>query len=256
MRLALPSKLRPFFGYYGGKWRIAPRYPAPEHETIIEPFAGSAGYSLRYPDRRVILVDRDPVVVGTWRYLLRASEAEILALPDLAPGQSVDDFPICQEARWLIGWHCGWGQAIPGTRLSAGMIKHFTGGYGKPPSPCRCWGAPMRERIASQLPTIRHWQVIEGDYTDAPDIPATWHIDPPYQDAGRRYRHGSRAIDFQDLAAWCRTRQGQVMACENTGADWLPFRHFVDARSCRGISREAIWTPEPTVTILTGERAA
>jgi len=44
------SGLRPFWRYYGGKWRAAPSYPSPRCETIIEPFAGAAGYSLRYPD--------------------------------------------------------------------------------------------------------------------------------------------------------------------------------------------------------------
>ena len=51
------TSLRPFWAYYGGKWRAAPRYPRPMHDTIIEPFAGAAGYSLRYPDRNVVLVE-------------------------------------------------------------------------------------------------------------------------------------------------------------------------------------------------------
>ena len=34
-----PSTIRPFFGFYGGKWRDAPKYyPVPEHDTIVEPF--------------------------------------------------------------------------------------------------------------------------------------------------------------------------------------------------------------------------
>lgn len=32
--------LKPFWRYYGGKWRAAPSYPAPLHNTIVEPFAG------------------------------------------------------------------------------------------------------------------------------------------------------------------------------------------------------------------------
>ena len=33
--------LRPFFSYYGGKWRSAVKhYPAPEFDQIVEPFAG------------------------------------------------------------------------------------------------------------------------------------------------------------------------------------------------------------------------
>jgi len=58
--------VRSFFYFYGGKWLAAPRYPAPRYDTIIEPFAGSAGYSLRYPDKRVVLVERDPKIAATW----------------------------------------------------------------------------------------------------------------------------------------------------------------------------------------------
>ena len=39
--------LKPFWRYYGGKYRAAPAYPPPRLGTIVEPFAGSAGYSLR-----------------------------------------------------------------------------------------------------------------------------------------------------------------------------------------------------------------
>src|SRR5262245_39743395 len=61
--------IRPFFGYYGGKWRDAVRnYPPPYHGTIVEPFAGSAGYALRYWDKKVVLYERDPVVAAVWRY--------------------------------------------------------------------------------------------------------------------------------------------------------------------------------------------
>ncbi len=83
---------RPFFGFYGGKWRDTPKhYPPPVHETIVEPFAGSAGYSLRYFDRRVVLCEIDPVIAGIWTFLTRASAAEIRSIPDLDPDQTVDD---------------------------------------------------------------------------------------------------------------------------------------------------------------------
>ena len=57
--------MRPFFGFYGGKWRDAPKYyPAPEHDTIVEAFAGSAGYSVRYADRKIMLGEKDGVIFG------------------------------------------------------------------------------------------------------------------------------------------------------------------------------------------------
>ena len=74
--------LRPFFGFYGGKWRDAPKhYPAPLHDSIVEPFAGSAGYSVRYPTRNVILGERDPVIYGVWDYLIHVPAREIIPAP-------------------------------------------------------------------------------------------------------------------------------------------------------------------------------
>lgn len=240
-------KLSPFFTFYGGKYRAAPRYPTPRHDTIVEPFAGSAGYSLRYHDRKVVLVERDPAVAGTWRYLLRVGEQEVLTLPDIPPGGSVDDIPgLCQEARWLIGWACGRGLASPRKTQSAWISNYVAGNYGNGCSPCIAWGDGMRRRIAGQLSAIRHWTLIEGDYTAAPDVPATWFVDPPYSDKGRHYRFGSSGLNYPGLAGWCRTRKGQTIVCENTGATWLPFQHFLDIKASEAkmggkVSREAIY---------------
>ena len=74
-------KLKPFFCYYGGKYRSAPHYPKPVHDTIIEPFAGSAGYSVRYADHKVILCEADPKIRGIWEYPFSVSPAEVLSLP-------------------------------------------------------------------------------------------------------------------------------------------------------------------------------
>jgi site-specific DNA-adenine methylase len=73
--------MRPFFSFFGSKWRVAPHYPKPTHNTIIEPFAGSAGYTLRYPNRNVRLYDADPIICGVWDFLLRAASEEIRRLP-------------------------------------------------------------------------------------------------------------------------------------------------------------------------------
>ena len=51
--------IRPFWKFYGGKWRAAPRYPRPLYSTIVEPFAGAAGYSTRYYQRDIILVEKE-----------------------------------------------------------------------------------------------------------------------------------------------------------------------------------------------------
>ena len=230
--------MKPFFTYTGGKYRLAPRYPVPSYDTIVEPFAGSAGYSLRYHEKDVLLVDLDPCVAALWEYLIAASSADVLSLP-LYDGtwESTDDLVYLSEGeRLLIG---GWlNKGTFGKRPSAWMRSgEHTDQF---------WGEGRRRRVAEQVPLIKHWKVLHGSYADSPDVDATWFIDPPYQIAGVTYAHGSGAIDFSALGQWCRERKGQTIVCENDGATWLPFRPFASAHAMVGSRRtgrsaEAVW---------------
>lgn len=232
MTPSLPiAALRPFFSYFGGKWTLAPHYPPPSHATIVEPFAGSAGYSTRYPDRQVILVEKVPRLAALWRWLVGVSVDEVLSLPldlSLASGLS-------GPARDLIGFWCGRGRTSPATTTRSVWLTS-----GKWPS--SFWGLHARARVASQVPSIRHWQIVEGDYSSAPDVEALWFVDPPYI-GSRHYR--ARVDSFEALGSWCRSRRGTAIVCERSGADWLPFRPFRRARSiARGSVDEVVWTNE------------
>lgn len=231
--------LLPFWRGYGGKWRAAPRYPRPTHRRIIEPFAGAAGYSLRYAHLDVTLVDAYPVVAAIWRYLTRVTAAEVRHIPAVESTQDLPDW-VPQEGRWLVGMNLGIAVHSPRASLSAGQRRNAA-------DPARrrlvCgWTPAMRERVALQVGHIRHWRVLEGDYTAAPDVKATWFVDPPYVVAGRHYRR--RVKDHEALGAWCRRRKGQVMVCEAEGAKWLPFRVFANLAAMHGTRRsaEVIWT--------------
>lgn len=232
------TSLRPFFSFYGGKWRLAPKhYPVPTHSTIVEPFAGSAGFSLRYADRAVVLCELDPVIAAVWRYLVAASPREILSIPDVPVGGSVDDLPLSQEARWLVGFWVNRGVSRPRKRPSKWMREGIR--------PGSFWGPRVRGVIASQVEQIRHWTILECDYRDCEIArPATWFIDPPYRHAGKHYAFGSEGIDYAHLGDWCRSRPGQVIVCENDGAEWLPFRPLASTKTTRRNRRsaEAIWT--------------
>lgn len=229
----------PFFTFYGGKWRAAPRYPAPSRSLIVEPFAGAAGYAVRHYERDVILVEKDAEIAALWRYLIAATREEIEALPLIGMNQSVGELGVCPAARTLIGFWLNKGTAsackTPGAWMREGL------------RPKSFWGPEIRSRIASQVGRISHWSIIEGGFESAPDVEATWFIDPPYANAGKLYRHNSKSIDFRALAEWSKSRRGQVMVCENDGADWLPFDPFIEIKSTEGKhgkakSREALWT--------------
>lgn len=212
--------LKPFFSFFGGKWRAAPRYPAPKHDTIVEPFAGSAGYSVRHAEHNVILIERDPVIAELWRYLIAAQPDEIAALPLLRANDHVDQFGLAPGARSLIGFYLQKGAAAPGRSPGSWMRKAGEARFHQ----AQYWGPGLRDRIASQVGAIKHWRIVEGSYVDCSwDFPATWFIDPPYQVHGKHYRYSNRQIDFTALGDWCRARRGQVIVCEQVGATWLPF---------------------------------
>lgn len=213
------------FYYYGRKKQLARRYPEPEHDRIIEPFAGAAAYSL-YGDRwkrQVTLIEKDPQVVEIWRWLLEdATPQSIMAMPLLSPGEKSSEF--------LHIIHAATKQAFRYKTIKVTPVL------------ARNWEISRRV-FAENLPKIRHWEVIHGDYTEAPDTEATWFIDPPYQGApGTGYHYSSEFIDYASLATWVRSRQGQIIACESGEATYLPFRPLIDHSGVAGkSSKEAVY---------------
>ena len=229
-------RLKPFIRYYGSKWRLAPLYPAPEGKIIIEPFAGSAQYSTLYPDREVHLYDLDEKICGVWDYLIHASKSEIMSLPLLLdPSESVYDYDIPQEAKWLIGY---W--------LNAGStpVNRRTGFAVDNPG-IECWSLRKRTNLAASVEFIRHWKIQNKSYEEIQNTSAVWFVDPPYQkQGGQHYRHNNRKIDFQNLKEWVLSRKGLKIVCEGQGAEWMDFTFLklgisTDAKHSY---KELIWT--------------
>jgi site-specific DNA-adenine methylase len=224
-------KLKPFFSYFGGKWRATSKYPKPKYDTIIEPFAGSAGYSMNYSENNIILLDKDPVISGLWTYLITATEDHIRSLPTIV--DHIDELPKeYQDSKDLIGFWLQTAGTVPGKKRSTWAQQY----------PQWTWGPEKIERIASQLQFIRHWQIFEGNYTQAPDIEATWFIDPPYQEMGHRYTKSD--INYEELATWCLSRKGQIIVCEKEGTTWLPFEFLTEVKARDTKFREAIFYRE------------
>lgn len=240
----MKKHLKPFFSYFGSKSMLSKKYPAPSKDILIEPFAGSACYSLHYSHKKVKLFDKYDIICSVWDYLIHVSEKEILDLPLIDFDKSIDDYAICQEAKYLIGFWLMSAGTKPVTKHTSRSKKHIQGGYVytrivngikktsiEGPRLLSCWAEKNKQKIAGQLQYIRHWTIEQKSYDLISNEDATWFIDPPYQKAGTVYKESSKNIDYNHLSAWCKDRQGEVIVCENDGADWLPFDYFSPLRN-------------------------
>ncbi len=220
------------FSYYGSKSRVVNLYPPPKYGCIIEPFAGSARYSLKYFDRDITLVDKYEVVVDIWKYLQQCSKSDIMGLPVLCTGMKLDKLNISEQERKFLGMISGIASLSP-----RNTVSKFSGEQN---------GRKNKMlNIANQLYKIKHWNIICGDYEQIANKVATWFIDPPYQFGGSAYIENK--INFTHLSEWIISRQGQVIACENTRANWMDFKPMSLMRGAnRKHTTEAIWSNIPT----------
>ena len=210
-------QLHPFFSYFGSKYRLAKYYPEPKYDNIIEPFAGAAGYSLLYHNKNITLYDSYEPIIQLWNYLIKVKEEEIISLPLLQNNKEFSkENPlihsnICEEAKILIGFWLTESQ----TYSSTYPLSKSRGGN---------WTERKKNMLASQLKYIRHWKAEIKDYQniDLNDKNITWFVDPPYVNAGKRYKKNE--IDYELLAMWCKNKSGQVIVCEQQGAKWLEFK--------------------------------
>lgn len=215
------------FSYYGGKGKLANKYPKPLYPTIVEPFAGGACYSLKYYWKKILLIDSNPNVISIWHFI---QSEDCLKWIDKIPksissGQkisnidSIKSFP--KGLYYLLQSAANVGCA--GTKKAQNVDTITKIGSA-------CWRNNTIDKIRYWHDKIKHWDILLGDYKEVKNIKATWFIDPPYcNNAGQRYTHNS--IDYQSLTKWVEKRQGQVIVCENHGSNWLKFDRFQDNRT-------------------------
>ncbi len=220
------------WSYYGSKSKIVHRYPAPKFDKIIEPFAGSARYALRYFDRDVLLVDKYKDITDIWLWLQECSEQDILKLPRLKEGERVSDYNFdCNEAALLMGFLVGKGLEAPRDKATARATTLRPNNINF-----------QLKQIAGNLYKIKHWQIISGSYKNIANQKATWFIDPPYQHGGYVYKENNNDWNYSELAEWCKTRIGHTIVCENMKADWLPFVPLHKMKGSIHTTTEAVWS--------------
>jgi len=222
------------WSYYGAKTNVIDLYPAPVHDKIIEPFAGTARYALKYWQKDVLLVDKYEVIIKIWKWLQLCSVDDIKKLPhQIKSGQTLEEFTFdCEEAKMLMGFLVGYGLEKP--RLTATRKHFFRPNFLN----------YSLKKIEQSLFKIRHWKIICASYEDIENQLATWFIDPPYQFGGGCYPESSKNIDFEYLAGWSRDRIGQTMVCESLRATWMDFLPLGSHKGRTGIQYEGIWCNE------------
>lgn len=207
----------PLFKWFGSKWLAAKLYPAPEHDHIYEPFAGSAGYCLRHHDKQVTIWEDNQQLEALWRWLIQEATSDaVLQIPIGLP-----------EGTDIRTLGLGHGEEL--------LVKHWqrtnnvgdcwtVSPWGNKPGQ---WTANTRARVAEELHAVRHWKVRRISFA----CEGTYFIDPPYL-----YNYRYRFAEF-DHAALVKQVQGipsgsQIIACEaacqKTGRvpNYLPFEPF------------------------------
>src|SRR5262249_55726044 len=153
--------------FYGGKRRLARFYPPPQHRVVVEPFAGSASYSVTHlvPVKgvraidRAILIEKDSRVCELWERLLAMDVSKLLEQPIPKAGDRTSDFLYMTSA--CSNRIARTTEMTVTTRMPVVLKRMF-------------------RQMAAVLPHVKdRVEIIQGDYTEAPDIEATWFIDPP-----------------------------------------------------------------------------
>lgn len=213
------------FYYYGAKNQLAKHYATPTHNLIIEPFGGSAAYSIyqlkKNNSLKVLVNEKNPRVYKVWQMLMDSTVDDILNYPCPNVGDSTSDFFIITCSASNSSASC------KSQKYTDRVHRVFE---------------IQKKRVAGLLQYKKNIELCNIDYSDLSNEPATWFIDPPYQlhaktntifQNGNGYgkNYNSDSIDFDSLGNWCKSRNGQVIVCEKDGANWLDFVKPKDAKT-------------------------
>lgn len=217
----------PLFKWFGSKWLSSKLYPAPEHDTIFEPFAGSAGYSLRHHEKNVVIWEENKQVRSLWSWLIspRTKSDQILEIPlNVREGTDIRELGLNKfQALLLKHWQ---------RTNNVGDCWTISPWGNKPGQ----WTANTRARVAEELYAVKHWKVHQITYVD----PGTYFIDPPYL-FNYRYRFAPESFNHTELVEDIKSipKKSQIIvceaACQKTGRipRYLPFKPFASRITSR-----------------------
>lgn len=206
------------FKYFGSKFSKAKLYPTPSYSTIIEPYAGGAGFSLNYSDRNVILAENNKDIFSLWQYLINTcTSSEILEIPlNLPVGTEISSLSLNPGQKLLLKY---WQRT---NTVNCSTVSMWGNKNGQ-------WTKGTRSRLAIEISYIKHWiiypsaEIVFDLYSNTTNV--SWFVDPPYQ---FNYRYGCKFFDYDQLAKNVKRVSGEVIVCEGEGIEgevpnYLPF---------------------------------
>ena len=215
-------RIGPLFKWFGSKWNTSKYYPEPEFDEILEPFAGSAGYSLNHSNKQVTLYDSNKNIWALWEWLINFASYNPVAIREIPI-----NIPEGTDIREL-GLTTGQELLLKHWQRTNNVGNCWTiSPWGNKPGQ---WTANTKARVAEEVECIRHWKIAIAPIEYIHDY-VTYFIDPPYQ---FNYQYGCKNFNWIRLGKLVRTipKTSQVICCEarcpdtNRIPDWAPFQDF------------------------------
>lgn len=215
------------FKYFGSKFSKFHLYPTPNTSTIIEPYAGGAGFSLNYSNRNIIISEKNPEVFLLWQYLIKhLTSNDILSIPlNLPIGTDIRELDLSDGQRLLLKY---WQRT---NNISACWTISKWGNLNGQ------WTKGTRKRLSEEIKLIKHWELyrtaeeVFEKYKNDPNI--YWFIDPPYQ-FNYRYNESSE-FNYVKLLEYINEIKGFVVVCEGKSKcgmlpTYLPFKELYKSK--------------------------
>lgn len=107
------------WSYYGSKFKLVKHYPQPQHDTIVEAFAGAGWYSLTHSSHNVIINELDDRLYEIWYWLIHdATPEDILAHTEFRLGDTITNLDIPTPHKNMIGFCFNRGSTQPKLTVS------------------------------------------------------------------------------------------------------------------------------------------
>lgn len=272
--------MKPLLKYPGAKWRLASwlqRY-APRLPRVVEPYCGSAAFSLSLPwePRQLVLNDMARDIPALFE-VIRTHEAALCRAVALTPWSRAEyeavtnrdativrtGDPVEDARRFLV---LTWQQH--GTKLSRRGGWRHKGAHGRA-STYDLW-QQLPDRLAAVADRLRAAEIeclpaltVIGTYA-TPDT--LLYVDPPYllttRTGGKMYQHEMTTADHIELLNALDAHPGAVLLSgydSTLYCDRLPHWHRVtiDSRAEKGQNRtECLWLNPACVDALAPQTAA